>query len=999
MISKSVIVDGFESIENEQAETDVMRAKNALNEVTNYLDRLLIDWAYWDDAYNFVNDRNDTFIKSNLTVETLLKQNIAFIIFLNNKGDLVWGKQIDAGEHVFVPLSRGMKAAITKPSPLLLEDRQKGFCKGVLVLDNAPYLVSARGILDSDAKEPARGICIMGRLLDKPLINDLARATRLNLGIRKLTPGEKTSVPTGPGETAPRLAKDSDSIVAGTLIRDVHGAAQLELMVKDDRSVMAMGLATFRQNFVWMLVTGMGVGAVFIVLLEVRILRRFRTIRMQADKICHSGKAVRRIAIDGSDELSDLADNFNKILEKIETNETFLQQTLDSLNAGVVLISPEDHRIVDINSFALGLIDLPKEEIVGKLCHGFICPQEIGNCPITDKNELINLSTKKLLTKNNVARSILKSARRVHRDGKELLLETFIDISEQEAAQQALRVSEDKYRAVFMNTGTASILIGPDTTILLANNEFANLSGFERGEIENKMSFKQFFAPDQTERLLQYHQQRRVNPEFAPRTYETVFLNKQQDPRSVHMTVAMVPGTDFSIASILDISERILVEKELTHQAFHDSLTGLPNRLLLHDRIQHAVRLASRESLLVGILLLDIDRFKQINDSFGHPFGDKLLHLVAARLTRAVRTNDTVSRLGGDEFVIVVENPKNTFALAHVAHHILSAFKEPFDVDGHVIYLGVSIGVTSYPQDGDDPASLIKNADLAMYRSKELGKNMYSMFTKELNDQAVSKMALETELHRALENNGFFVVYQPKIDAARNRVVGCEALVRWRNSSGEIVSPAKFIPLAEETGLIVRLDALVLRSACRQVKLWHEQGAPDLTLAVNISARNFQTDTVVAQVVDILRETSFPPHLLEIEITETALMSNWDRAVETITELSRMGIRISLDDFGTGHSSLYYLQKLPISCLKIDKRFIDGISSLDADTTVLINTIITLADNLSLDIVAEGVETQPQLDFLLENGCSIIQGYLFAPPLPAEKFEPLLGKPLQPGTL
>lgn len=990
-VSGSVILDGFEAIEDEQAVTDSERALNALDVVLGFLDRLLVDWAYWDDAYRFVQDSNEEFIRSNLTVETFLKQGIAFVIFLDEGGGLVWGMGVDAVEKEFVPLTRGMREAASGTSPLLLDDARKDSLRGVLLLDETPYLVASRRVRDSNAAAVPRGVCIMGRQLDASMVEDLERSARLNLDIRVLSQEERASAPAARG---PLLDKEPASIAALSIIRDLSGEPALAVTVHDNRDVMALGLATSRQNFLGMLATGIGVGAVFVVILELRILRRLKRISTQADAISRSVAGPRRISIRGDDEISGLADNINRMLDKIETDETFLRRTLDSLQAGVVLMTPGDSRIVDINAFALKLVDRPREEVVGELMEGLLHPKEpdLGG----QQRRIVECAMDKLLTRASSPRSIIKSVNKVSRDGKDLLLETFIDISDLEAAQQALQVSEEKYRAVFMNTGTASILIAPDTTIVLANTEFGNLVGLTRSEIENVSSFLDFLPEDQAQRLMQYHRNRRVDPSFAPREYDSLLVGEGGVLRDVHMTVAVVPGTDFSIASVMDITDRIRVEKELAHQAFHDSLTGLPNRLLLSDRIQHAIGAANSVGQKVGVLLLDLDRFKQVNDSLGHPFGDKLLGQAAARLTGAMQASATIARLGGDEFVVVIENIRDMYVLAQAAGNILAAFQEPFTVDGHVVHLTVSIGVASFPRDGDTPDALVKNAEIAMHRAKELGKNTYSMFTKELNDQAIAKMALEMELHGALGSDSFFLVYQPKVDAATGRIIGCEALVRWRDASGRLIPPGEFIPLAEEMGLVARLDAWVLEKACREVRQWRDRGATDLTLAVNVSARSFQTGEVAGNIRKVLSDTGFPASHLEIELTETALMTDWKRVVKDISAISGMGVRIALDDFGTGHSSLYYLQKLPIGCLKIDRRFVEGVASEESDTRVLVRTIISLAGSLGIDVVAEGVETHEQLRFLLENRCTVIQGYLFSPPLLPEVLEPMLGRPLPP---
>lgn len=993
VVSKSIIVDGFEYIEDEQARTDISRAVNSINTVVNYVEKFVVDWAYWDDAYKFVQDRNKKFIKSNLNLDTFVKQKIDFILFVGEKKNIVWGTLLDSAEGKLISLPEAIKSLAKEHSPLLLEKDSVDGCKGVVVLEGKPYLVASRRIHDSDMKLPSKGVCIAGRVLDQALVDEIKESTKLAVAISVLAPG---GTPARPSEDSPRLVKNDEEIRSSLLVKDVYMAPALDVTVTDDRSVMSMGVSTFKTNFALVFGACASLGLIFMLVLEYRVLRRIHMIQEQAGGICNADSPVRRIAIDGNDELSRLAENINRMLVRLESSDVFLQQALDCLHAGFVLISPRDNTVASINSFAAKLIGLSKERIIGRACGEFIRPLEAPGRASVAAVQPYGLSIKSLATGQGQEKTILSSAGTLSRDGKDFLLETFVDITDLQAAQQALQATEGRYQAVFMNTGTANVMVAADTTITLANMEFVKLSGYQRAEIEDVLCIKDFFSPDQAVRILEYHEQRKVNTEFAPREYESVFVDRGGTRKDVHMTVSMIDGTEDSIISFLDISDRKRVEKQLMVQAFQDGLTGLPNRALLYDRIEHAIKSSSRENLQVGVLLLDLDRFKQVNDSLGHAVGDRLLCLVAGRLAEAVRANDTVARLGGDEFVLVIENSKDVMALAQIANKILVKFKTPFDVDGHILYIGVSIGISSYPEDGEDPDALIKNADLAMYKSKERGKNMYSLFTQELNDQALAKLTLENDLRRAFETQSFFVVYQPKVNSGTNSIIGCEALVRWRNESGEFISPGDFIPLAEETGLIADLDAWVMEQACMQVKQWQAGASPGMTLAVNLSARNFQSEATVERITGILEKTGFPPHLLEIEITETALISNWKNTEKIITFLSSLNIRISLDDFGTGYSSLSYLQQLPIGCLKIDKRFIDGLSRNAADSQALVRTIISLAGNLSIDVVAEGVETLEQLAFLRDNGCGIIQGYLYSPPRRPEDFEALLGRPILP---
>lgn len=431
--------------------------------------------------------------------------------------------------------------------------------------------------------------------------------------------------------------------------------------------------------------------------------------------------------------------------------------------------------------------------------------------------------------------------------------------------------------------------------------------------------------------------------------------------------------------------------EKIEYQEYHDPLTGLPNRVLLHDRLKVALTQAEYKHQMVAVLLIDLDRFKNINETLGHRMGDLLLQSVAMRVTRCAREGDTVSRLGGDEFIMILSDIAQVQEVITVANKIVDVLSnEPFDLDGHELYITPSIGISVYPNDGDDSETLVKNADMAMYRAKEHGRNNYQLHTPAMNAAATERLALENNLRRALDKDEFLVYYQPKIDLKSGRMTGMEALIRWNHSEWGLVPPFKFIPVAEETGLIVPIGDWVLRAACEQNKRWQEQGFPPMRVAVNLSGHQFDT-ALVGKVKRVLMETGLEPEWLELEITESMLMKNTDLVVEIIQDLKDMGIHISIDDFGTGYSSLSYLERFPIDSLKIDQSFVRFIENPETDG-VLARAIISLAHSLKLNVIAEGVETESQLEFLRTEKCDACQGFFFSKPVPAEEFEKLMGE-------
>jgi diguanylate cyclase (GGDEF)-like protein/PAS domain S-box-containing protein len=446
-----------------------------------------------------------------------------------------------------------------------------------------------------------------------------------------------------------------------------------------------------------------------------------------------------------------------------------------------------------------------------------------------------------------------------------------------------------------------------------------------------------------------------------------------------------------------DITDAKTHQDELARQANHDSLTGLPNRNLLWDRIDRACARTQRYGDFAAVAFLDLDNFKVVNDSLGHSLGDHLLRAVAARLESSLRAMDTVARLGGDEFVLVLSDHKSAQSVAGELRRIVESFSQPFAVDGRDVFITASVGVALYPQDAKDPESLMKSAELAMYRTKESGRNAYQLYTAEMQTTVTERLALESKLRRALERGELALHYQPQVDLRTNRIFGCEALIRWNQPDLGMVGPAKFIPLAEETGLIVPIGEWVMRTACLQSKAWQNAGLPGVTMAVNISARQFREKNLLQVVAKILAETGLDPTQLELEVTESVIMHDAQHVIAALQAFRDMGVKLSVDDFGTGYSSLSYLKRFPVDRLKIDQSFVRDITT-DADDAAIAQVVITLGHTMNLRVIAEGVETPEQLAFLRRHQCDEMQGYLFGKPMPADEFGKLLetGRTLPP---
>jgi diguanylate cyclase (GGDEF)-like protein/PAS domain S-box-containing protein len=464
------------------------------------------------------------------------------------------------------------------------------------------------------------------------------------------------------------------------------------------------------------------------------------------------------------------------------------------------------------------------------------------------------------------------------------------------------------------------------------------------------------------------------------------------------------------MGTVQDITERKEAERRILYLAHYDALTGLPNRTLFKDRLGQVLPQAKRHRKIVAAMLIDIDRFKYINDTLGHTIGDLLLQGIAQRLTNSVRKSDSiarhcgdpinplVSRMGGDEFIISLSELTRIEDAAHIAMRIIESLSEPFMVDGHEIFVTASLGISIFPNDGEEIDTLLKNADIAMYHAKDQGRNNFQFYSASMNSVSLERLTMENKLRKALEREEFVLYYQPQLELSGGKIIGIEALIRWKNPEMGLVPPGQFIHLAEETGLIVPLGEWVLRTACAQNKAWQNAGYPPLRISVNISGRQFRQKDLGDTVSRIVHETGMDPQHIELELTESIIMKNEEETIKTLYALKDLGLNLSIDDFGTGYSSLSYLKRFPIDSLKIDRSFIRDLTT-NADDAAITRAIIAMAHSLKLRVVAEGVEEEKQIEFLREEGCDEMQGFFFSPPVPAEAFIGLIqeGKHLQVG--
>ncbi|HWN39238.1 MAG TPA: EAL domain-containing protein [Gammaproteobacteria bacterium] len=566
------------------------------------------------------------------------------------------------------------------------------------------------------------------------------------------------------------------------------------------------------------------------------------------------------------------------------------------------------------------------------------------------------------------------------------------DISARVEAEQALREAERRYRSLFDNAIEGIFRTTPDGRYLDANPALARIYGFATPQelVVSLRDIKSQLYVDsgRREEFMRIVKARGEISGFESRVYrkngDTIWIS--ENARAVFDDEGRVLHYE---GTVEDITERRLSQARIEQQANYDSLTGLANRSLLNDRLQQAIYTAASYGARLAVVFVDLDRFKFVNDTLGHDVGDRLLQVMAERLTAATAETDTVARLGGDEFVLLLHGHAGQDTVATVLERLLPTIAAPLRYGQSDLEVTCSIGVALYPDDGSDPATLLKHADSAMYRAKEQGRNNFQFFTEELNRAIKERFDLESQLRRALERGQFELHYQPRVELTTRRIIGAEALIRWHVPGRGMVSPATFIPVAEEIGLIGQISEWVLEAACTQNKRWLDAGLP-CAVSVNISPQQFRGDSLGPLIARVLHETRLDPGSLEIEITESTVMHAGERMVEMLHAIKKLGVHIAVDDFGTGYSSLSYLKRFPVDRLKIDRSFVQHIA--DADDAVIVRAIIALGHNLGLKVLAEGVETEEQLAFLRANDCDELQGFYISKPVSAWQMTKLLSK-------
>jgi diguanylate cyclase (GGDEF)-like protein/PAS domain S-box-containing protein len=562
---------------------------------------------------------------------------------------------------------------------------------------------------------------------------------------------------------------------------------------------------------------------------------------------------------------------------------------------------------------------------------------------------------------------------------------SFRDVTTKRQQEQELRLRE---RAIQASThGVILFENNPKYPITFVNPAFQKITGYNFEETIGKNCF--FWCGTHEQEPTLQHMQLALKEK---RSYQAVIsnFNKNRQLFWGEVNIAPVPAHDNKneithfVAIVNDVTERKLMEERLEHQATHDALTSLPNRSLLKDRLEQAILHAKHSGVLVSIWFIDLDRFKLANDSLGHGVGDQLLHIIAERLSQCIRDTDTIARIGGDEFVIISILQKSEAEAIPLAQKILKKIAEPIKINQTTLNVTASIGISTYPKNASDSETLMKYADIAMYRAKDLGRDNFQFFTTEMNEQISRRLELENDLHDAIQKKQFFLQYQPVVDFKTGYISGLEALLRWRHPTKGVIPPLNFIPTAEESGLIVTIGEWVCEEVLQQLEKMEKESRPLIPIAINISGQQFKKGDLVGVIDKLLKKSKIPPKYLALELTESILLENSEKIINVLNELKTRGLPLSIDDFGTGYSSLSYLKRFPIDKIKIDKSFVNGITTNPNDAAI-VQTIISMGHIMGLTVVAEGVETKEQLEFLRSYGCDEMQGYYYSRPVDMEE--------------
>jgi diguanylate cyclase (GGDEF)-like protein/PAS domain S-box-containing protein len=964
LVADRVIMLGFEDLETNDARQRIQQAADAIESNLAELDSKTIDWAARDSSYNFIAGQNEGYLESSLFPTTVLNLRVNLVVFLDSAQRIVAAKSYNEtnGLPEQVPenlteilAGNGLPGKLQPPKQTL---------KGILFLGSKPMLISIRPVTPNNPGALSNGYLIFGRYLDQTEMQHIAKLTNLLLEMRLLGAAD---LPPDIQSIQEELQRqqiitqplDNKTFAAYSLLPDIQGIPQLILRVQLLRDVYQQGQITLRFFLFALLALGVVIGGSSQSILE-------KLMVTQRSSMENMGRY--RAVVEQITEGMIQVDDANKVI--LEANPSFS-----------TLLGYEPEVMVGMSLYQLAAQEPASlDQDFAKLLVSSQC--FIGErCYRRKDGSLLDVDV---------------SASHIHYGGRGVLVVVMRDITARKQAEKALRESEERFDLATHGANDGLWDWDMRKNEIYFSTRWKSMLGYAENEIGS--SPQEWFDLVHPEDLPGMQVQIHAHLESLSGHFLSEHRMRHRDGSyrwilTRGQAVWSPDGQPYRMAgSQTDITERKHTEEQYRHDAFHDALTGLPNRALFMDRLGQSVERSKRRSdYLFALLFLDFDRFKVINDSLGHTTGDLLLINAARRLESCIRPMDTIARLGGDEFVILVEYIETPRDAVRVAERVQEALRPSYSLDGHEIFISASIGIVLSTIGYENAEDALRDADIAMYRSKANGRARFEMFNTELRSMAMARLELETDLRRAIEKEEFIVHYQPILNIESGCIRGFEALIRWNHPALGCIQPADFIPVAEETGLIIPIDLWVMREACRQMKEWQTQfpQASALTMSVNLSARQFAQPDLPDEICRILKETGLDISYLRLEITESVVMEAVESTTNMLKQLKMMGIQMEIDDFGTGYSSLSYLQQLPIDAIKIDRSFIRQMDQ-DSNNHGIVQAIVALAHNLGMRVIAEGVEVDDQLDRLKAMECECAQGFLFHHPMNSKSVSDLL---------
>jgi diguanylate cyclase (GGDEF)-like protein/PAS domain S-box-containing protein len=1008
-IHRSVVAPEFSGLEQREVEKNVKRASEAIQREAFLLDALAEDTASWDATYEFAESRDPDFYALNLSPGALGTTVIDWVAVVDVSGEVLSGPTRDIRTGELLEIAELPRGQWGESHPLLLGDTRIDPIYGLMATSDGPMLVASRDILTSADTGPARGRVVMGRRIDAAFVEGIGERAHIDISA---WPASDPSIPPSAREAlvsddAGRLHTDSgpddERLDAYTLLSGVTGAPALIIRVSISREITQRAAYVNRLTLLWFLVQGAILGFLIMVLLHSAIIAPLGVLTRQLGVIRSTTDLTVDVSTERNDEIGDLSREFGSMLGQLGRHIEDRRKSEDALRHSEERLQ-EAQQVAQVGSWEVDLVNGSwwwSDElfrIYGRdIASGHPTLEEVLSGIYADDRDRVGQAFRELIeedsgSKGIEARFVVANGDLQHhdvfwnvendREGRLLrVYGTVSDVTERYKSEEAMR----RAAAVF-ETATEGIVIADSSGhIVDVNSAFSSITGHERNDVVGRKAE----VLDSKRHDFEFYQSIAAEVEQSGKWEGEIWVRHKDGAAipawiSIGRTLGDESSTEQIVAVFNDMTARKNAEEVIARQATYDMLTGIPNRALFIDRLSQETLRAERNGRGVALIFIDLDDFKKVNDTLGHSAGDEVLRMAADRITQNIRNVDTAARVGGDEFAVIAPKLQDIVDAEPIAQRILDAMAVPMEVHGQDILTTASIGIAIYPADSDDGAELLRDADIAMYRSKNSGGNSIEFFTAEMSERATRRLKIESELQHALEIGEFEVHYQPIVALPDGRMVGVEALLRWHNAELGVVSPAEFIPVAESTGIIVPIGAWVLETACRQIKEWQDAGWSDLRIAVNLSPREVDRGDAIKSISTALNKSGLAAESLEIEVTERVLLDDVEKAGSTFREIKDLGVRLCIDDFGTGYSSLSYLRNYPFDVLKIDRAFVHD-AARHVSGVSLLRAIIAMADSLDLEVIAEGVETKEQLALLSELGCGFAQGYHFCAPLSASR--------------